>query len=253
MQCIMAGFENFDSHAYMRIYYENTPVDRKNVFDIFRKTFHEEGGLQGNRLLDFGCGPNLAYVLAAGENFTDIVMADYAESNLEVLQKWKETGEYPFDLSNYYNIVVQSSSKSELQERYHTRMKRLRSNVKEVLLCDANRTDPLTPSYRGTFDAIISIYVLEISSQTRDEYKQRIKNVMTLLKSGGKLIMTVIEGETFWDVGGKKYYHVAVEEELVLEALTEAGMTDVILDVSDAGEVKFSDGKNDIVVTATKL
>lgn len=252
----MADYENFDSVAFMEEYYSDAVVLDllRKLFIRYGQTFHA-GALPGNRLLDFGCGPTLAYVLGVGDNFTDIVMADYAEPNIKLLQKWKETGEYPFDWSSYYDLIIQSSSKSELQERYETRLEKLRSSIKEILFCDANKSDPITPSYRGNFDAIISSFAIESAATTVDQYKKCIRNAMTLLKSGGKLIMAVAGKATFWEVRGEKYHCLPVDEKLVCEALAEAGMIDVTAEVTNMAEVKgdFQDTKYYMIITATKL
>ena len=64
---------------------------------------------------------------------------------------------------------------------------------------------------------------LEAACTTFAEYKEAVKKLVRLLKPGGFLLMFVVERQTFYMVGEKKWFCLYLTLEQVKEALAEAG------------------------------
>ena len=69
----------------------------------------------------------------------------------------------------------------------------------------------------------MALFVHPMHARTYAEYKEGVKKLVGLLKPGGFLLMFIVERETFYMVGGKKWSCLFLTLEQVKEALAEAG------------------------------
>ena len=108
------------------------------------------------------------------------------------------------------------------------------------------------------FSIISTSFCLESACKTYTEYKIAIKKLAKLLKFGGYMIMLVVESESFYKIGDKKWSVLPVSMDQVKEALEEAGFVLLIVE-SDPTPIESiqnpndSDRKSVIFLAALKL
>ena len=98
-----------------------------------------------------------------------------------------------------------------------------RSKLKCVLECDFHKSSPLDPENLGQFDAVISSLALESGCYEIITYKQAMKNVVSLLKPGGYLILYTSLNERFYSAG-EMFEVLPLSSDDVKESLCEAGI-----------------------------
>ena len=117
------------------------------------------------KILDYGCGPVIAYVIsAAGKaQVSEIVLTEYTSKNCEAIQQWLDKDPSAFDWSPFFNYVVRNlEGKSEQEER-------LRSLVK-IASCDISLGQPIEKGYGGPYDVIPTMLSIESACQSEYDY-----------------------------------------------------------------------------------
>lgn len=68
--------------------------------------------LKGHRLLDVGCGPCVNVAVPASENFDQIVLSDFLQSNLDEVQRWLNGDPQAIDWSDMLNFYAENGQNS---------------------------------------------------------------------------------------------------------------------------------------------
>ena len=80
---------------------------------------------------------------------------------------------------------------------------------------------------------MICSLVLEVTSSTRSEYKDDMAKLAGFVKPGGLFLLYGIarRGENgFYDVGDYRFKDLGITAEFAMEAMRDAGCSDVIID-----------------------
>jgi hypothetical protein len=91
--------------------------------------------------------------------------------------------------------------------------------------CDPN--DPNCPILFGPTDEyhiIVSWECPDVACQTRDAYKEAVRRLVRLLKSGGLLVLLDAINCSFHMVGSERFTGLPLDEHLIREVLQEAGI-----------------------------
>jgi cyclopropane fatty-acyl-phospholipid synthase-like methyltransferase len=104
---------------------------------------------------------------------------------------------------------------------------RLRTKVKDVLSCDIHLANPLHPHPPEQFDVIVAFLVMEASCPTEASYKQAAKNVTSLLKPGGRVILLSVLYNQGYTFNQHVYDNLYVTQEFVKEAFEDAGIENI--------------------------
>jgi hypothetical protein len=113
--------------------------------------------------------------------------------------------------------------------------------------------NPFYPTTREPFDAILSSLCLEAACKDIQIFNQSIKNVTSLLKSGGTLILLGVLGETYYDVGDKRFFALELQQSDIVQALKEAGFVDIDFhEQAVSHEVSFANVTGYFFLSATK-
>ncbi|XP_029429478.1 nicotinamide N-methyltransferase-like [Rhinatrema bivittatum] len=217
--------KEFDPRAYLNMYYTagsgllatNTylPFVLQNMFKTFTS-----GGLKGETLIDLGTGPNIHQLLSACESFEEIIASDYSEKSRREFEKWLRKEPGAFDWSS---VVKQVCELEGNRKTWIEKEEKLRKTVKQVVRCDVTRSRPLGQSILPLADCLLSTGCLEYACKDRDTFQRVLKNISSLLKTGGYLILCSVLGGTFYMIGSRKFSSLPLEEGFVRKAVAEAG------------------------------
>ena len=61
---------------------------------------------QGGKLLEFGCGPCVHNALVASRVFTNITMAENAQTHRQAVSQWLKNENNPFDWSDFLEVIA---------------------------------------------------------------------------------------------------------------------------------------------------
>ena len=218
------------------------------------------------KVLDYGCGPALAYsICAAGAN-AEIVLAEYGEKCRNALQDWLDRSPSAWDWTPHIKYVIcdlEGKDDSQVQKREEA----LHKAIKAIVPCDITQDPPIAKGYEGPYDVVMSMQCIENGCLTRQEYKAAVKRIATLVKRGGSLLLYSSirnreEGDDtpgYYYAGEGKHIQVALPLEFVLTTLKGNGF-----DVNEAnslpekerdalGRVETTDLESTAFICATKL
>ena len=175
------------------------------------------------RLLEFGGGPVITSLISAAPYVDQITFAAYAESERKEIELWKHGKEGAHDWSSDFKYVVhviENLARDDTQ--WHQREELVRKRISNIIACDIFSGNPLLIE-QEPFEIISTSLCLEAACATMAEYKEGVKKLVRLLRPGGFLLMFIVERETFYMVGEKRWFCLYLTLEQVKEALAEAG------------------------------
>uniref|UniRef100_A0A8D0GL68 Nicotinamide N-methyltransferase n=1 Tax=Sphenodon punctatus TaxID=8508 RepID=A0A8D0GL68_SPHPU len=217
--------QRFVPKDYLEMYYSFGPrscVD--NDLLVFRlKILHKAfilDGINGDTLIDIGSGPTIYQLLSACESFKEIIATDYTEQACQELHKWLKNEPGAFDWSPVVKRVCELEGD---REKSADKEEKLRKTVKRVLKCDVTQPNPLAPESLPQADCLLSTLCLEAACKDLATYHSAIKNITSLLKPGGHLVLLAVLEETYYMIGQCQFSCLYLEQEMIVEAVREAG------------------------------
>ncbi|KAM4691842.1 uncharacterized protein WCC33_016640 [Rhinophrynus dorsalis] len=216
--------KSFNPKAYLEGYFrfgEGSLGDEFLKFALkqYADTFMP-GKLKGKTLIDIGTGPTIHQLLSACEHFEEIIATDYIDRNREELEKWLKNDPEAFDWSPVIKYVCELEGD---REKWLEKQERLRRVVKQVLKCDVMKSNPLEPVQLPQADCLLSAECLEAACKDQDDCRSALKNMSTLLKPGGHLVLCGVLNTNYYMVGEVKFSSLYITKDLLQEALNKEG------------------------------
>ncbi|XP_060106508.1 nicotinamide N-methyltransferase-like [Heteronotia binoei] len=217
--------QHFDPKAYLEAYYTfSSDKEAEKALAIFAlRNLHKaflSGGLKGDTLIDIGSGPTIYQLLSACESFQEIIATDYVDENREEMQRWLRKEPGAFDWSPVAKYVCELEGD---REKWAQKLEKVRSSVKRVLKCDVTQPNPLAPLSLPPADCILSVYCLELASKDLPAFHSALKNIGSLLKPGGHLLLFTALESSFYMLGQCRFGCLYLEQKTIEEAVKEAG------------------------------
>ncbi|XP_069810086.1 nicotinamide N-methyltransferase-like [Dendropsophus ebraccatus] len=218
--------ELFNPKAYLDAYFRMSGGSMGDEYLQFvlkqlAETFNS-GKIKGDTLIDIGTGPCIYQLLSACEVFKNIIVSDFTEKNREEFNLWLKNQPGAFDWSHVLKYVCQLEGD---RIPYQEKEEQLRKTIKQVLHCDVFNTNPIDPVTIPQVDCLLSCLCLEGACKDYESYVTALKNMTSLLKLGGYLVLTGDLGNTYYMVGEKKFTGLCLNEDFLKEAITGAGCT----------------------------
>nr|XP_060635636.1 nicotinamide N-methyltransferase-like [Anolis sagrei ordinatus] len=162
--------------------------------------------------------------------------------------------ESPLHLAqNWDQILTASLVPLPAREKWMEKEEKLRKAIKQVLKCDVTLANPFDPVEIHPVDCILSTYCIEAACKDLDTYRSAMKNVGSLVKPGGHLILAVALEETFYMVGPHKFSSLYLTPEVIRDVLKGAGFDIVSSEVHLHGiMLPISDVKGTLFLVAQK-
>ncbi|XP_060106510.1 nicotinamide N-methyltransferase-like [Heteronotia binoei] len=187
--------------------------------NTLHKVFHS-GGLKGDTLIDIGSGATIYQLLSACESFREIIATDYTNQNREEMLRWLRKEPGAFDWSPLVKYVCELEGD---REKWAEKEEKVRRTVKQFLKCDVTQPNPLAPLSLPPADCLLSTLCLETACKDLPTYCSALKNISSLVKPGGHLVLFLTLETTFYMVGQRKFSRLYLDQETVEEAVKAAG------------------------------
>ena len=204
--------------------------------------------------LDYGIGPNLSALISAATHSSEMILADYAETNLKYLQQWVDNVPTGFDWTPYFEYVVRYLERKQEEDAVKERMELVRSTIKAIVPGDLTKDIVIKSGYEGPYDVVHLALTLNVTAKSVEDYKVHVKKVASLVKPGGKLILLEPERhmnqDYFYPHTGHSWKYFSISSQFVAKFLEEAGFTNVY--VKTAGLADKTQFRNYMFFTATK-
>ena len=234
----------FQPSVFLKQYYEAfSPSDISLYLKQKLLCFHDSFLTvpNGLKVLDYGAGPSIASAISAATKASDIVLAEYAEENIEFLDQWLNCEPNAFDWSPYFTYVVQELEGGG-EEQVKERETKVRKLIKGLVHCDIRKDPPIQQGYDTQYDVVMCSLVLEGASSTQEEYCSNVARLVQLVKPGGSIFYYGVENKIgYYTIGDRSFPNIHITDELALKAFRDAGVDDASLKECPVGDcnVKF--------------
>ncbi|KAJ1198157.1 hypothetical protein NDU88_002001 [Pleurodeles waltl] len=187
--------------------------------DELHRTF-TTSGVKGDRLIGIHNNSTVHHYIAAIKHFKEIIATTYSQRCLQHLRKWlkNDPGAHDYSLIFKYACKLEGSS-----EHWMDCQETLRRKIKYTVEQDVSKSDPLAPHVFPQADCLVTEYCLEMICLEKTAYCNALKNISSLLKIGGYLVMIGVFGCTFHMAGSYKFPTLCIEEEFLKKAISDAG------------------------------
>ena len=210
----------FDPQAYLQEYYADIGAENLAILQFLVHALREIS--PQSVLLDFGGGPTVYSLIASANYAREIHFCDYLESNLEQVRIWLKAHPHAFDWTEFIKTILLLEEKDSSPESIVLRENQVRQRVTNVLRCDANQDPPIQTHVTG-YDAVVSNFCAESATEDMQEWRKFVGNITSLIRPGGRLIMSTLKGATSYGVGREIFPAVNIMEEDLIELLVDIG------------------------------
>ncbi|XP_065917675.1 nicotinamide N-methyltransferase-like [Dysidea avara] len=257
---------DFDGREYVKSFYnavDGNPQEkgftllyRTQVIEFYKR-YNSKWDNNTARLLEFSGGASIVGLISAVPYVNQIIFSAHTESERKEVELWKFEKDGAHDWSDHFKFAVNELENITGNAARQDREKLLRQRITAIIGCDIFQDYPLSIK-QDPFEIISASLCLEVACSTYLEYKAAVKKLVTLLKPGGFLTMFVVERETFYMVGEKRWPCFPVTLEQVKEALADAGMVVLVAErdpapIHDIENPIISDYKAVVFVAAQRV
>lgn len=238
-------FKKFDPISYLEMRYQKTSDYYRFTFPLqkYHEFFNESFSDSDRKLkiLEYGCGPVILYLISAAPFAVEIVMADKVPECLAEVKRWILKDQNAFDWTVHFDHVVQKlEGKGENETR--ERETELRRKIRAMVHCDIFEDSPIQAGYEGPYDIVMSNMCIDGVCKSLEEFEVAVSKLARLLKPGGKF--TIITNSNLnlgscctYGVGGSgdTFPSIGITREFLLTTLKSAGFTDLHIDGCEHG------------------
>ena len=186
-------YDKFDAWVYIKEYYGKLDCWHRNplkyLHDFYTSHFQRGANL---KVLNYGCGPIVAFEASAVPYAQEIVLAEYVEQNRAVAKLWLDKDPSRPDFSALYRYVVEElegRGPGEVEERQDAVR-----HLSTICSCDIYQDPLIQKGYEGPYDVIYTASCIEDACSTIEVFGAALSKLCDLLKPGGWLVMSVCTG-----------------------------------------------------------
>ncbi|KAM4691845.1 nicotinamide N-methyltransferase-like [Rhinophrynus dorsalis] len=215
--------QEFDMDAFCQTYCTHGCDFREEVQTFPLTKLHhtfDSGQVKGERLLDFSNNATFPQLLSACNVFNEIILAKFTDKFIQESKKWLNKEPGAFDWSHSAEYVSQLEGG---RETWMEKEENLRRKVKQVLKYDITKSNPLDPVKIPKVDCLLSSYGLDAGSKDLESCRSNLKNISSLLKVGGHLVLVGLFNASFYMVGKHKFHILNYDKPFVMKTLGDLG------------------------------
>ena len=192
-----------------------------------------------NRLFihEFGGGPALYSVAALVPKALEIHFSDAVEANLREVESWIKARPDAFNWENHIRLALEVEGLPPDHDAIISREADMRRLITKTMLCDAQASNPIEPCH-FSYDLVTAHHCTDVAATNVDEWFQVIKNVSTLVRPGGYLLLSVTTGSTRYTVGDKVFSCVDLTPENIEQGYRFSGY--------DPGSININTHRNEL-------
>ncbi|MBF2022436.1 MAG: hypothetical protein IGR93_20665 [Hydrococcus sp. C42_A2020_068] len=238
-----AAYRDWQPQDYLAQYYVDVKTEELLTLEFLVQSLQNMPTT--SVMLDFGCGPIISHILPMVPKVQEIHMAEYLPANRAEVQKWLASTD---DAHNWRAFALATlrleGNPNPTETEAKAREQQARDRIKSLLPCDVNKPDPLGAQRRGFYPLVTTSYCAEGVTTSKEKWRAYIRNIASLVKPGGVLLLSAVGGAAnFYRVGDRYFPCTRLDRQDVLASLGENGFTDIdirIRQVSDRSQEDYS-------------
>ena len=219
---LLESYKTFKPADYLQEYYSNVDWENRSLMAFFAEAYRDIP--PDSVMLEFSGGPSLYSLITAASAVKEIHFSDFLSRNVQEIELWKQFRHRGFLWKNFFKEALIAEGQTDITaEDIAQRENVLSQKLCNFLLCDAFEPQPLGQRYHQHYDVVAANFVAESITPSLSTWEEVVSNICSTLKPDGTLIMTAIQGASFYYVEGHRYPAVAVTEKDVVKVLTRLG------------------------------
>ena len=171
---------------------------------------------------EFGGGPTLYSVVALAAKAREIHFSDVVDASLREVDAWLKGQPDAHDWNPYIAIALEAEGLAITQAAIAERAALTRKVVTQLMHCDAQRIPPIELD-NTQYDLVTAHHCTDVAATNVIEWRQVLKNVTTIVRPGGWLILSATTGARTYQVGNVIFECVNLTKDKVLNGLVSAG------------------------------
>ncbi|MBU2513510.1 hypothetical protein KJ966_19385 [bacterium] len=173
-------------------------------------------------VLEFGGGPSLLTVATYAELAREIHFSDFVPNSLNEVQRWLNKDPGAFSWRNRIKRILIAEDKFPTDDLIDVRENDIRSKITKLVVGDATLEKPIGET-SVMYDYINAHHCLDVAATNFDEWCQVMKNIASLLKPKGWLVISITTGTTTYTVGDMKFRCCNLSQDDVRDGFKQAG------------------------------
>lgn len=225
-----SSYSDWKPQDYLAEYYQEVMLDQVFTLEFILESLQKIPEV--SIALDFGCGPGVQQILPLIPKVQEIHLAEYLPANRTEVEKWLslQNDAYNWQAFTLETLRLQGSfNPTEVEALAHEQ--EVRNRTKRILPCDVTQADPLGLEFRGFYSLVMSNYCADAVSTSKESWRTYIKNIASLVKLGGVLLLSSCGGASFYRVGNHYFPGANIDEHDVLACLQDNNFTEISLKV----------------------
>jgi len=212
-------YARFSPAEYLAEYYAQLTEENKFLLRFYHDAYSSIGDRE--RMLEIGGGPTIYQLISASAHVSSIVFSEFLDVNRAEVRKWIENHPQSFQWTEYFDLVSQLESEDGNNIHATSIEARARSRIKEIVHCDLNNENPLSPAQYAPFDVVSSSFCIEGVRNDPRAFRSYLSNAASQLKEKGTLILAMLKECERYKVGEHYFPAFPVDERFMREQLKE--------------------------------
>jgi hypothetical protein len=223
------AFAGWNAEDYLRDYYSRIEAEEEHTLRFLVK--HCARLKPASTLLEFGCGPTLHHVLPFSRRAGEIHVADLLPQNLDAIRHWQAQSPRAHDWRAFtHRILCLEGLQEPTPKDIRDREDATRVAIQRRIVSDAS--DPRQfEVFRRHYDCIVSCYCADSSTTDKRQWGSRMRNIVSLLASGGLLLVAALRQCQGYSVGRHWFPSAHLDECDLADVYRGAGLCDVDIEV----------------------
>ncbi len=215
--------QQWNPQEYLRQYYSQDFIpDDEEAIQQRLVAFLKHTGRTFARAIDVGCGPTVHMHTSLAPYVGELHLADYLPENLSTIEQWlrDEPDAHNWDINIKYVLELEAESPVS-DSAVETRKQLMRQKVTALKRCDVRQAQPLGES--AVYDLVLSAYCVDAATNSKDEWRQWMGNLLTLCAEGGMAVLLSSNKAQRYQVADNFFPEANVDETDMAAALDAAG------------------------------
>ncbi len=242
----MTNWNRFGPKEYLKEYYFDLDKENKSLLEFYSTVYKEN--IKNTMFLEFGSGPTIYSLISAANYAKEIHVCDSLKKNLNEIVKWiNNPNDRTWDKYIKYSLAKEglSPSKELIESRKHL----LREKIKIIGKCDGLKSPPIENS-PIKYDVVATNFCPESITNNRSEWVLALQNIFSQLKNGGLGLITALKEADYYDLNGKRFPAVNINEQDLIIELKKLGFKDIFIRTIKANH--YRGYKGIIMLSGTK-
>ncbi|XP_040182030.1 indolethylamine N-methyltransferase-like isoform X2 [Rana temporaria] len=178
------------------------------------------GQLKGDKLLDISIGSLIYQLFSVSNIYKEIYVVQMNDDSFTHFKQWMDKDDKATDWSQCTKRVCHLEGN---RQEWTEKEDQVRKVIKGVYKWDNHETNGLDPRVVPQVDFVLSLWILNVVSKTKEDFQRNLERFTSRLKLGGQVLLFVVLNMTFYKVGSHRYFCLTLDETEVQELVIKAG------------------------------